>query len=357
MQERKYARIFLVACSLPVLYLAVQIFRPFLFPVSLAVVLATLTYPLFERISVRVKGHRGWAAFLTSLLITVIILVPVVILLGLLSAELAQVYQQFQKKLQEGYFQNILDLRRYPYLSVWLERLKPFVDLEQTEVSQSFTSAIEKASLLFLRQSATILSSLFQLAVDFFVLIVTLFFLFRDGGRLGEEIKSWSPLSERYENLIVRKFREVTTATVMGSLLTALAQGAAGGLVFWIVGISNPVLWGALTALFSLVPVVGTAVVWLPWTLYFLATGATVRAIVLVLLEVFLVGMIDNVLRPVLIEGRAKMHTLVVFFSIMGGIAYFGISGMVFGPIVVALGLTFIELYKIEFRKELSKTK
>ena len=180
-----------------------------------------------------------------------------------------------------------------------------------------------------------------------------MFFLFRDGPTLVDKIRRWIPLSLRYQEQIVRKFQEVSNATVIGSLTTAIAQGIAGGITFFLVGIPNIIFWGTLIALFSLVPLFGTAIVWLPWTLYLLAIGKNLHAFILVVLSIVFVGGIDNILRPILIEGKTKMHTLLIFFSIMGGISYFGIVGLLVGPIIMALGLTFLDLYRIEFKREL----
>ena len=354
MPERRLARIFLLICFAFLLYFLFQIFRPFLFPVALAVVLTSLCYPAFQRVADLLKGRRGWAALLTSIGITALIVVPFVVLVVLLAGEINQVYRQFQRSLQAGDFQK-LDPRNYPYFGPVWNWLNHYVPLDQFDLIGSFAKVVEQVSLFFLRHSTAIVSGLFRLVMEFSIMVFTMFFLFRDGARLMQEIKSWTPLSPSQEQRLVEKFRDVASATVLGNLLTSLAQGVAGGLVFLILGIPNPLLWGFLIALLSLVPVVGPALVWVPWALYFYSIGLTWRAIVLAVLMALFVGTIDNFLRPLLIEGKTKMHTLLVFLSIMGGIAYFGMVGMLFGPIVVAIALTFVELYKLEFQDELSK--
>ena len=355
MLERRYLRIFLFVCLLILLYFLFQIFRPFLFPVALAIILTSLSYPVFSHIVTLLKGRQSWAALLTCIGITALIVIPFVGLLILLAGEVSHVYQQFQHSLDAGDFER-LDPRNHRYFGPILQWVNQYLPLDELDLIGSFATVVQQTSLFFLRHSTAILSGLFRVGMDFTIMVVTMFFLFRDGSQLIKEIKSWFPLSRSYERRIVAKFREVADATVLGSLVTALAQGVAGGLVFWILGIPNPLLWGVLTALFSLVPVVGTAIVWLPWALYFFSTGHILTAVLLVVLEIGFVGTIDNILRPKLIEGRTKMHTLLVFFSIVGGISYFGIAGMLFGPIIVAIGLTFVELYKLEFQEELSKS-
>jgi predicted PurR-regulated permease PerM len=169
-----------------------------------------------------------------------------------------------------------------------------------------------------------------------------LFFLLRDSAYFAERVRSISPLSDTQENMFVERFRMVARATVLGNLLTAVAQGTISGLIFLMLGLPNPILWGALTALLSLVPLIGTAFVWVPWTIYLLAAGSYGRALIFVVSQVVVVGGIDNILRPMLI-GQVRMHTVVVFFSILGGIAYFGILGMFFGPLVFAIAVAFLE--------------
>ena len=227
---------------------------------------------------------------------------------------------------------SLLDVRRQPYLGSLIEYLGQYVDLTQIDLMARLTQSLEAISVFFIRQSTAIVSGVAHLLTSFLVMMVTLFFLFKDGSSLVQQLKTWTPLSHRYEELIISKFQEVTSATVLGTLLTALAQGVAGGILFWLLSIPNVVLWGSLMALLSLVPLVGTAIVWMPWVIYLAATGAHVRALLLALAAIFFVGMIDNILRPLLIEGKTRMHTLLVFFSIMGGIGYFGILGMILGP-------------------------
>jgi len=143
--------------------------------------------------------------------------------------------------------------------------------------------------------------------------------------------------------MLVERFRSVARATVFGNLATSLTQGLLSAIIFAVLRLPNPILWGGLTALLSLVPVVGTALIWVPWTIYLLSTGAVAKGIVFLVLQVVAVGGIDNILRPMFIRGGVKMHTLIVFFSILGGISYFGLLGMFFGPLVFAIAVTLLE--------------
>ncbi len=355
MEERRFLRIFLIVPSLLVLYFVFRIFQPFLMPIFMAVILAGLCFPAFQWVNTRLRGRANMAALVTCLGITALIIVPFAALAIMLGAQATQAYQELQIALNEGKVQEMMNLRDQPYVGWVLDTVDQYVDLDQVDLVGSLGSLLQSVSLGALRHSTAVVSGIAHLLTSFLIMIVTMFFLFRDGPALADQVSEWTPLSDRYEAQIIKKFQEVSSATVVGSLVTAVAQGVAGGITFFLVGIPNIVFWGTLTALFSLVPLVGTAVVWIPWALFLFATGETVKAIVLVVLSIVFVGGIDNVLRPVLIEGKTRMHTMLVFFSIMGGISYFGIAGMIVGPIVVALGLTFLELYRIEFQKELGK--
>ena len=354
-QERKYVRLFLLVCSAPILYFTFRTFQSFILPVSLAVILASLSYPFFEWTVIKLRGRRSLAALVTCLGVTASIIMPLSILLFMLAGEVAQVYQKLQLALKQGVLLELLDWERSPYFGPLGNWISGYLNLGTINFTENFTSTFQQVSYFFLRHSTAMVSSLFHTITSFLVMLLTMFFLFRDGPSLKEELRSWSPLSEHYEQRIILKFREVTSATVLGNLLTSLSQGLAAGLIYWILGMPNLLFWSFATALFSLVPVIGTALVWAPWAAYFFLTGSSVKGFLLVILSVVLVGTIDNVVRPLYIEGKAKMHTLVVFFAIMGGIGYFGILGMIFGPIVVAIGLTFVELYKMEFNQELVK--
>jgi len=309
-----------------------------------------LCFPVFNWTSQRLRNRRNWAALLTCILVTAIIIIPFVVLVMLLARQVTEVYQQFQSRLESGDWQEFLNLQDNPHLKSFTDWIGQYADFETLDLMGSLSAGLQQVSLFFLRQSTSIISGLFRVTMNFFIMLVCMFFIFRDGEYLAEMLKTLTPLTESYRQLIIKTFQEVAKATVIGTLLTALAQGVAGGLLYWLLGIPNALLWGCLTALFSLLPVVGTGIVWGPWAIYFFLTQSTIQGIILVI-GGLLVGVMDNFLRALFIEGKAEMHSLIVFLSIMGGIGYFGLVGVIFGPIIVALGLTFLELYKMEFQR------
>lgn len=355
MKERLYIRIFLLVPFLAVLYLVYQIFRPFLEPIALAIVLATLCHPFFTWIRRRMGNRNSLAALTTCILIVLVVVVPFTLLVVALAQEVTAVYAAFERHLAAGTFDELARLESNPTIRSLLDWVEQYVDLSQVDLIGAAGASLRQVSVFVLRNSTVLVGGVIEVIGKFLLILVVMFFLFRDGARFIRAFSSLTPLSSEYEAAITQKFREVTRAVVLGSLVTAFAQGVAGGLVFWLLGIPNTIFWAAAMALFSLVPVVGTAVVWLPWAAFLLLTGSVVKGVILIAAAVLFIGMIDNVVRPLFIEGQSGMHTLLVFFSLMGGVAYFGMVGLIFGPILVSLCLTFIELFRLEFRSELAK--
>jgi predicted PurR-regulated permease PerM len=179
-------------------------------------------------------------------------------------------------------------------------------------------------------------------------MLYLLFFLLRDGAALGARIGRAIPLETEHKRQLVTKFTTVIRATVKGNIVVAASQGALGGLIFWILGIQGPVLWGVLMAFLSLLPAVGAGLIWLPVAIYFLATGAVWQGVVLIAYGIGVIGLVDNVLRPILVGKDTKMPDYVVLISTLGGLALFGLTGFVIGPVIAALFMATWDLFSPE---------
>jgi predicted PurR-regulated permease PerM len=292
----------------------------------------------------KLKGKRTLAALLVVLGLGVTILIPLVLLSVSLANEANTAYQY------------VKDPETLQVLESWLRPggsvitrveawLPDSVKLENLQIGSRLGAQAQQIGVAILAVATTFATGIFSVLADYLLMSVVLFFLLRDFEYFGNMFRAISPLSDQQEQIFVERFRSVTRATVLGNLATAITQGAISGLIFLILGLSSPILWGSLTALFSLVPMVGTALVWAPWAIYLFATGSPTKAVIFLVLEILVVGGVDNILRPMLIEGSVKMHTLLVFFSILGGITYFGILGMFFGPLIFAIAMTLLEFY------------
>jgi predicted PurR-regulated permease PerM len=328
-----------------VLYFCYRIMEPFLMPVFLALILSTLLSPAYEKLAGRLNNRPSLAALLICIGLTLAFLLPVLLLSMSLAREANQVYDQLRNPETSAKLQFWFDLNANPIIERLRSWIPASVSFENFDIGARIGAQIQAIGAAVLAYAGTFAAGVFGFLVDYFIMVVVLFFLLRDSNYFAERMREISPLSDADERMFVDRFRIVTRATVFGNLLTAAVQGFLSGLIYLILGLPNPILWGALTALFSLVPVVGTALIWAPWTIYLLASGSIARGIIFAILQIVLVGGADNVLRPMLIEGRVKMHTLVVFFSILGGISYFGILGMFIGPLVFAIAIAFVEFY------------
>jgi len=313
--------------------------QPFLMPIFLALILSTLLAPAYGHLLKRLKGRQSLAALLICLGLTAAILVPVVFLSISLANEATDAYQQLKDPETLRKFQAWLDPTNNPILrrvTLWLPGSLRFDNLQ---LASRLGAQAQQIGIAALGVATTFAGGVFNFLMDYFIMAVVLFFLLRDSAYFAERVRTISPLSDEQERIFVDTFRTVTRATVVGNLTTALTQGTVSGLIFLSLGLPNPILWGALTSLLSLVPLVGTALIWVPWTIYLFAVGSPTKAVIFFIIQVVVVGGVDNFLRPLLMEGGVKMHTLVIFFSILGGIAYFGILGMFIGPLVFAMAI------------------
>jgi predicted PurR-regulated permease PerM len=343
MSSKKVGDWVLLASLIIILYFCFRILEPFILAIFIALILSTLLEPVYTVLEKRLKGRRSIAALVVCVGLAVTILVPLILLSVSLANEANDAYQKVKDpetlRTIEGWLQPGMLLTR---IQSWLPAS---IRLEKLEISSRLGERAQQIGVATLAVATTFATGIFNVLADYFIMTVVLFFLLRDSEYFANSVRLISPLSDEQEELFVERFRAVTRATVLGNLATALVQGALSGVIFFFIGLPNPVLWGALTALLSLVPMVGTALVWVPWSIYLFAIGSPARAVIFIIFQVLVVGGIDNVLRPKLIEGKVKMHTLLVFFSILGGIAYFGILGMFFGPLIFAIATTLLEFY------------
>jgi predicted PurR-regulated permease PerM len=211
-------------------------------------------------------------------------------------------------------------------------------------LQERLTAALTSASQLFAAQAVSIGQDAFNLVVSFFIMLYVLFFFLRDGQALVQRVNRLMPLSETVKHDLAGKFTTVVGATVKGNIAVAMAQGALGGFIFWALDLNAPVLWGVVMAFLSLLPAVGAAVVWLPMAVYLLISGQLMQGAVLIAFGVLVIGLVDNLLRPMLVGKDTKMPDYLVLLSTLGGISLFGLHGFVIGPVIAAMFIAAWEL-------------
>lgn len=324
-------------------FAVLRLLAPFLLGIVTAVVLALVAYPHHARFQPRV-GNPSLAAFLSTTAIFVGILIPffgilVLLVQGLDSALSAAAAAVENLSAQEG--------RAWE----WLVSKARVVGMDEQELSDTIGNQLERAADALAGQTFDVLSSVGAWLAQGAIGLFTLFYLLRDGDMFSGAIRWLIPLDTELTEALLDKTNEVVHATIFGTIVVAIVQGALGGLLFWLLGLPGPALWGAVMAFFSLLPAVGPPVVWAPTAAVLVATGDYQRAVILVAFGVLVVGTIDNVLRAVFIGQRAQLHPLVVFFSVLGGVVVFGTAGFLLGPIIFVLGFSVLEIARITIER------
>lgn len=311
------------------------ILLPYYGAVFWAVILAILFAPIQRRLQQRFPRRRNLTALTTLIICLLVAVLPVSIITDLLVQEAVELFKRVQSgELDFGaYLEQIKS-----YLPYSLEQQLDRMGLgDAASIRDRLTESALQASQLLATKAFSFGQGTFQFLISFFVMIYLLFFLIRDGGMLVIRVRHAIPLSDQQKHRLFRKFTQVVRATVKGNIVIAITQGALGGLIFAILGIPGAILWAVVMAFLSLLPAVGAGVVWAPVALYFLMSGAVLQAVVLTLFGVLVIGLVDNLLRPVLVGKDTKMPDYVVLITTLGGLALFGLNGFVIGPLVAAL--------------------
>ncbi len=316
---------------------------PFYGAVFWGTILAIIFAPVQRRLQVRLRDRKNLAALITLLICVLIVIIPVIFIAGSLVQEGASVYQ----RVKSG------ELNFAAYLQQAVAALPPSVHqwLERFDLA-NLSSLQEKLSSVAMQASQVVATKAFSIGQNTSTsssasasCSTCCSSLLRDGRVLGRRIKQAVPLSQEHKHHLFAKFTTVIRATVKGNIAVAATQGALGGLIFWLLGIEGALLWGTLMAFLSLLPAIGAALIWAPVAAYFLLTGAIWQGVVLILFCVVVIGLVDNILRPILVGKDTKMPDYVVLISTLGGMALFGLNGFVIGPLIAALFMASWDLF------------
>lgn len=347
MKEEQLRRIFLVIFLVAISTIFVLMIRKFLLTILLAAIFAGLAYPPYRRLLRLFRGHSIVASVSTILLLVLVIILPLLGFLGVLVSQTIQATEAVSRWVQQQIAEPsaVADfLRSIP----GSERLEPYRDEVLTKSAQ-LVGIVGNFLVGSVRTATTRTISFF---FHFFLLIYAMFFFLMDGERILSKFLSFIPLSDADEKTIVDTFLSVSRATLRGTLIIGVVQGTLAGLAFAATGIKGAVFWGTLMTLLSIIPGVGTALVWLPASIYLAATGHLIKAVALALFCAAVVGSVDNILRPRLVGRNIQMHDLLVVLATVGGILMFGLLGFIVGPIVAALFITIWEIYGVMSKGE-----
>ena len=312
-----------------------HILGPYFSAVLWATILAVIFHPLKIRIRKALGDKNGIASLLTLVSICLIVFAPLAIVASSLAVECNALYERLQNNQTELTSVTRSIMMHSPD---WLRGFLADNHLTSAEqIQQKLSDVVMEGGEFFANSVMQISKSTFSFAVNFGVMLYLLFFLLKDGAYLLGLILEALPLSGYVKHHLFAKFAAVARATVKGTVVVAAVQGALGGIAFWFADIQGSILWGSLMAFLSLIPAVGSAIIWLPVVLYFFFSGALVKGLALTFFFVVIIGLVDNILRPLLVGKDTKMPDYLILIATLGGMEIYGINGFVIGPLIAAL--------------------
>lgn len=326
----------------------IYLLKPFFYPIFWAAVIASLFYPVYKKINSKLK-HNNSSSLLTIVVVMVIIIIPVTLLSSLILKESFNVYSSLANNQGPvvGTVQNVISWVKNNPITDKLNINEQQVTGKLTEIAKTFTDYIFTAAKNLTQNSLTFL-------IMFIIMIYTLFFFLKDGEGMLKRLAHISPLGNKHELIMYQKFTSTARAAMKGTLIVGAIQGSLGALLFYVTGIEGALIWGIIMMMFSVVPGFGSYIVWLPAALIMFITGNMWQGIVIVAVGALLISTIDNFIRPILIGKDTQMHPLLILFSTLGGLLFFGISGFIIGPIITAFLTSLWEMYEQYYQDELT---
>lgn len=343
--------------GLGILSLAIALLLPFLEPIIWAAIITLFTYPVYKKLQKHANLSSPMASATMCLLVLLFVITPFAFLTVSLTNETLRVYDELKTSLQQdpGHFLDVL--KQSPIMGEYLAKILDNYRHHQEKINQLLTDLAQKGSNLFLHQGTLIFKNLASMLFKGGIMLVALFYLFRDGEKLVNTLKELMPFASEDTERFTHIISDMVIATLYGNLLTGLMQGATGVLILWLLGFSAPLLWGMVMAICTFIPVVGTALVWGPASIVLLITGEWVKAIILALFGMLVISQIDTFVKPLLISGRTSIHNMLLMLGILGGISMFGFLGVILGPIIIALAISVLEFYKINYLERVKTLK
>lgn len=345
MNDNMAQRIFFATLLVAVSVAFVWLVRGFLQPIFWAVALGIVFYPLHLRLIDLLRGRTTLATVASVIIILLIVVIPLGLLITAVAQEAVSLYEQVNSG--ENSIADVIDWvdQTLPALRETVESLG--VDIPSLQ-SRLASSAIVISEFIATRAVALGQDTI-RITVFFFLMLYLLYFFLRDGDKILEGMVRALPFGDERERHLLERFAEVSRATLKGTLVVGIVQGSIGGIAFALLGIGAPVLWGVVMALFSIIPAVGPAIIWLPAAIILIANGSIWSGVILIVVGALVIGLADNLLRPILVGRDTRMPDYLILLSTLGGLTAFGISGVVIGPIIAAFFLSVWEMAEEEY--------
>ena len=314
--------------------------------------LAYLAYPVYQKMLVQIKNKvitAGLIAFLLVLLITV----PFIVVFGLVSKEAYATYKTLNQQKLGTNFINVVCSDQDSWSCQNIKTVVGF--LPQNDLDYYVQSSIRKITVFILDSFSQFISSIPAIMLNIFVMMFVVYYLLKDGEAISKRIKSILPLKGHHKQNVFERFHNITYAVFYVNIFVAVIQGILGGIGFFLLGVHSPILWGFVMIIFALIPYFGTAIIWLPAALNLIFTGylqndntPIIKGVLLLVYGIIIISSIDNIIKPKIIGTKADVHPILVLIGVLGGLNLFGILGLLFGPVILSLLMTFVEIYEDE---------
>jgi predicted PurR-regulated permease PerM len=342
--------LFFLACFIGSMVLLGWLFQPFMAILILGAVVAGIFFPLHRLINRHPKIRTTFASLLTCIVIFFVLFVPIVFFVGSLTQQAYGLYQKAQEATINQQIDSLLEqthiLERANHYLAKLE-----IEITGEELKKGVSEAAKFVGLFLFEQARAIASNTLAFLINFFMMLMVIYFLLLDGDKLVAYIIDLSPLPTDQEQKLIGKFRDIAGAILIGNGLGGFIQGVLGGIVFWIFGLPSAFLWGVIMGLLAFLPIIGIGVVFIPTSIYLVLKGRLAAGVFFMIFYLVLSMGIEYIFKPKLVGQRVKMHPLLVFFAIIGGLKLFGILGIIYGPLVVTAFLTLAEIYRSSYQQ------
>ncbi len=331
----------LILLTVALAYLSYLIIIPFVTAIAWAVVMTVVFYPIYLYLG-RYIHWKPLTSALTVLISIVIIIGPFSYLLISLVKEL----KDFIEYLNTHGIGRIDDWLNMPKVQWLQEKIKGTLNLKEFDLAALISGSLAKMGKEVLGNVKTGVANIASVVINFLIMLFAMFFMLKDGPEFISKIRDYMPFSDPQRDRLASQMQDMVISTIYGGVVVAVIQGLLGGITFFFLGLASPVLLGTAIGFMSFIPGLGAFSVWGPVLVYLLIKKAYVKAIVLLFVGIFVISMVDNILKPIIISGRTRMPTLVIFFSVIGGLKVFGLIGLVLGPLVLAMFISVLEIFR-----------
>jgi len=351
MNSELYRKAFFLIILLILIFVSFLIIKPFLTAVLTGMILSYIFYPLYSKIHKKIL-NKNISSLIASILVILIITLPLFFILNTISKEAYTTYLLSKQKITTGNF-----LAECKPTDKTVCKVSNFFSdkINDPQIKYYFDTTIKGVTTKITGSISNLLFSIPVFLLDLFIVLFVMFFLFRDGKILIDKVERIMPLKDKYRKHVFKKLNDMTYAVIYGSIIIAIIQGTLGGIGFLIFGLPSPLLWGMAMIFASLIPYVGSSIIWFPASLILildgyigLETNLIIKGILLLLYGIFIVGTIDNILKPKIIGSKGGLHPVLVLLGVVGGLKFLGFVGLIIGPIILAMLVTFINIYEEE---------